>query len=458
MYEIDFHKPVRVHFCGIGGVSMSALAELLQSEGFRVSGSDMNESQMTRQLEENGITIRIGQRAENITDDIDLVVYTAAIADDNPELSEARRRGLPVISRAQLLGQLMKNYRCPLAIAGTHGKTTTTSMISEMLMAAGTDPTIHVGGILPSIGGNLRIGGRDYFVSEACEYTDSFLQFFPRISVVLNIEEDHLDYFADIHAIRRSFRKFMELLPEDGLLIINGDIADLDELTGGLRCRVVTFGTDASSDYSPADISFDESGRGQYRLVHDGEDCVVKLGVVGMHNILNSLAALAVTDALDIDRDTALEALRAFHGAARRFELKGKLGGITIMDDYAHHPTEIRTTLTAALNYPHKKLRCVFQPHTYTRTKAFLADFADALSLADEVILADIYAAREKNTIGISSRDLEALMKEKGCNVHYFPYFDDIENHLLTHAEDGDLILTMGAGDIYKVGEKLLGT
>ena len=457
MYEIDFHRPVRVHFLGIGGVSMSALAELLMTEGFTVSGSDISESKMTRMLEENGIRVFIGQRAENISDDIGLVVYTAAIADDNPELAEAKRRGLPVISRAQLLGQLMKNYRCPLAIAGTHGKTTTTSMISEALLAAGVDPTIHVGGILPSIGGNLRVGGREYFVSEACEYTDSFLQFFPRFEVILNIEEDHLDYFADIRAIRRSFRRFMELLPEDGTLVINGDIQDLDELTEGLRCRIITFGSTASSDYSPEDISFDEKGCGQYKLKHGSDSCEVKLGVVGMHNIMNSLATLAVTDALDIGRETVLESLNAFHGAARRFELKGKLGGITIMDDYAHHPTEIRSTLNAALKYPHNKLRVVFQPHTYTRTKAFLHDFADALSVADEVLLADIYAAREKNTIGISSRDLEALMKEKGCDVHYFPYFDDIENWLITHAQDGDLILTMGAGDIYRVGEKLLG-
>nr|MCR4642070.1 UDP-N-acetylmuramate--L-alanine ligase [Lachnospiraceae bacterium] len=297
----------------------------------------------------------------------------------------------------------------------------------------------------------------DYFVAEACEYTDSFLQFFPRISVVLNIEEDHLDYFADIHAIRRSFRHFMELLPEDGTLIINGDIPQLNELTDGLRCHVVTFGSGSASDYSPADISFDENGCGHYRLQHAGENCSVSLGVVGMHNILNSLATLAVTDVLGVSRDTSLEALAAFRGAARRFEFKGKLGGITVMDDYAHHPTEIRATLTAAQNYPHKKLRLVFQPHTYTRTKAFLSEFAEVLAMADEVILADIYAAREKNTIGISSKDLQEQMRKNGKEALYFPYFDDIETWLLTHAEDGDLILTMGAGDIYKVGEKLLG-
>ncbi|MBR5421994.1 MAG: UDP-N-acetylmuramate--L-alanine ligase [Lachnospiraceae bacterium] len=455
MYEIDLNKPVNVHFIGIGGISMSGLSRLLLSRGFKVSGSDAKESALTEELREKGIVVSIGQAAENIPDQCDFVVYTAAISPENPEYAAAAERKIPMLSRAQLLGQLMKNYRTPIAVAGTHGKTTTTSMVSEILLNAGTDPTLAVGGILKSIGGNLRIGRGDHFVLEACEYTNSFLEFFPRISIVLNIEEDHLDFFKDINDIRASFKRFMELLPEDGCLIVNNSIPALEELTGSLKCPVIRFGE--GGDYHPSDISFDEQGRASYIMHHGEESVPVKLGVVGKHNVYNSLSAIALADYLGIDRKISLDTLKDFTGSDRRFEHKGELGGISIIDDYAHHPTEIRATLSSALNLAHRKLFCVFQPHTYSRTKAFLKEFADALSAADEVILADIFAAREKNTIGISSRDLQKALKDKGCDAHYFPYFDDIETYLLEHAEAGDIILTMGAGDIYRVGERLLG-
>ncbi|MCR5250276.1 MAG: UDP-N-acetylmuramate--L-alanine ligase [Lachnospiraceae bacterium] len=462
MYQIDFQKPIRVHFIGIGGISMSGLARILQTEGFSVSGSDRQDSELLTPLRELGIEVQIGQRAENITDDIGLVVYTAAISHDNPEFAEAEKRGLPMMSRATLLGQIMKNYRVPIAVSGTHGKTTTTSMISEILMAAGCDPTLNIGGVLKSIDSNTRIGGRDYFVAEACEYTNSFLEFFPRIGIILNIEEDHLDFFKDLDDIRHSFRRFAGLLPEDGCLILGGSVPDRDAFCSGLRCRVVTFGEEEGCDYRPEEIRFDENGLGSYTLVHrtkDGstERFAVSLSLPGRHNITNSLAALAASDELGLSRETALAALARFDGPRRRFEKKGELGGITIMDDYAHHPTEIRATLKAASNVPHKTLRCVFQPHTYTRTKAFLDEFADALCLADEVILTDIYAAREKNTVGISSVDLQKKLREKGKDALYFSYFDDIETYLLGHAEAGDLILTMGAGDVCRIGDRLLG-
>ena len=457
MYEIDFNHPVKVHFLGIGGISMSGLARILLSEGFSVSGSDMKGSELTDELLSLGAQIYIGQKAENISEDIDLAVYTAAISADNPEIIEVRRRGIPELTRAQLLGQLMKNYKMPINIAGTHGKTTTSSMISEILLHAGVDPTITVGGMLKSIGGNLHIGKGDYFVAEACEYTNSFLSFFPRMEVILNIEEDHLDFFKDIEDIRASFKRFMELLPADGCLIVNGGIDRLSELTAGVRCPVITYGDSESYDYHASDISFNATGFGIYTCCHGTEHFTVRLGVPGIHNVYNSLAAIALCDRLGIDRNVILSSLEAFSGTDRRFEKKGELYGITVMDDYAHHPTEIKATLEAAKNYPHKELYLVFQPHTYSRTKAFLHEFADALSLADHVVLTDIYAAREKNTIGISSADILKLLTEKGADARYYRYFDEVETYLLEHCQSGDMILTMGAGDVYRIGEKLIG-
>jgi UDP-N-acetylmuramate--alanine ligase len=458
MYQINFNNPIHVHFMGIGGISMSGLAEILIDEGFSVSGSDSKKSPLTQHLVSMGAKINYPQMASNITDDIDLVVYTAAISKDNPEFVEAQQKNIPMITRAELLGQIMKNYDMPIAISGTHGKTTTTSMISEILLAANADPTLSIGGILKSIGGNIRVGQSEYFVTEACEYTNSFLSFFPKISIVLNIEEDHLDFFKDINDIRHSFRRFADILPSDGFLIINKGIDKLDEFTKGLGCNIVTFGKDNSADYSYTDVTFDELGRGSYTLLKKGvKSGTVKLGVVGEHNILNSLSVLALMDILEIDNTTVLKALENFHGTDRRFELKGTVGGITILDDYAHHPTEIKATLKAASNYPHKTLWCVFQPHTYTRTKAFLGDFAKALTLADKVVLADIYAAREKNTIGISSKDLQSEIEKLGTECYYFPSFDEIENFLLENCINGDLLITMGAGDVVKIGENLLG-
>ena len=457
MYEVDFKKPIWVHFMGIGGISMSGLAEILLSEGFEVSGSDVKASPLTEKLTELGAKIAIGQRAENIKDGMQLLVYTAAISPDNAEFQEAQKKGIPMLKRAELLGQIMKNYRMPIAVSGTHGKTTTTSMISEILLGADKDPTITVGGMLKDINGNLKIGGPDFFVAEACEYTNSFHSFFPKVAVILNIEEDHLDFFKDINDIRASFRHFAELLPEDGTLIINADIDDYREITEGLKCSVITYGSDESADYYPSDITYDEFGHGCYTLHSKAGDEKISLSVVGLHNVYNSLAAMAVSDLAGVERDCAVEALGKFTGTDRRFEKKGEIGGVTIIDDYAHHPTEIKATLAAAKNYPHKKLIVVFQPHTYTRTKAFLDEFADALSAADIVVLTDIYAAREKNTIGISSKDLLAKIEEKGKTAYYFSYFDDAENFILLHSDPGDLLLTVGAGDVYQIGEHLLG-
>lgn len=458
MYQIDFNKPEAIHFIGIGGISMSGLAEILLDEGFTVTGSDAHESDLTRHLEAKGARVAYGQRAENITDDIDVVVYTAAVHPDNPEFIRAREKGLPILTRAELLGQMMKNYENAIAVSGTHGKTTTTSMITEILLCADTDPTISVGGILNSISGNIRVGGPDLFVTEACEYTNSFLSFYPTTAVILNIEADHLDFFKDLRDIRHSFRLFAEKLPEKGLLVINKDIDHMEDIIEGLPCKVITFGKNEESRYQAKNIRFDELARASYELYVDGEEIdTVTLGVSGEHNVYNSLSAAAVCHELGISMEMIKKGLKRFTGTNRRFEKKGELSGVTIIDDYAHHPQEIRATLETAKHYPHKKLWVVFQPHTYTRTRAFLDEFAESLSLADEVILSDIYAARETDNLGISSRDIAERIEKMGVKVHYIPSFEEIETFILENCIHGDLLITMGAGDIVKVGENLLG-
>ncbi len=458
MFQIDFEKPTFIHFIGIGGISMSGLAEILMKEGFSISGSDTQRSELTRRLEENGAKVAYGQRAENITEEIDVVVYTAAVHPDNPEYAECVRRGIPMLSRAELLGQLMRNYRCSIAIAGTHGKTTTTSMVSEILLAANADPTITVGGMLHSIGGNIRVGGSDVFVAEACEYTNSFLSFYPNVAVILNIEADHLDFFKDIEDIRHSFRLFARRLNADGVLVINSDIRDYKEITAGLDCRVITVGNAPESDYRVDDITFDAYARPSFTVLEQGNALGrMTLCVPGRHNVYNALAAIAVARELGISGEEISRGLTAFTGTDRRFEKKGEIGGVTVIDDYAHHPQEIAATLATAKHVPHRKLWCVFQPHTYTRTKAFLDEFAEALSAADEVILARIYPARETDNLGISSFDIADRIDRLGTPVHCFETFDEIETFILENCSTGDLLITMGAGDIVKVGERLLG-
>ncbi|MGI6007001.1 MAG: UDP-N-acetylmuramate--L-alanine ligase [Ruminococcus sp.] len=459
MYAIDFSKPMHIHFIGIGGISMSGLAEILLEENFKISGSDAKKSPLTTSLEEKGAVIFYGQRASNIDPSTDLVVYTAAIHPDNPEYQEALRLGLPMLTRAQLLGQIMKNYDVPIAVSGTHGKTTTTSMISHILLAADCDPTISVGGILPAIHGNIRVGNSETFITEACEYTNSFHSFFPKISIILNMDADHLDFFKDIEDIRRSFRKFAQLLPQDGTLIINSDTPEYTTVTDGLNCQIITYGLDnPDARYRAENIVYDKMGHPTFDCIKDHQKTATySLKVPGIHNVSNALASIALAELLGISSEKIQEGFFTFTGTDRRFQYKGEIGGVTVIDDYAHHPTEIKATLTSAHQYPHKKLWCVFQPHTYTRTKALLSDFAHALTLADEVVLCDIYAAREKNTLGISSVDLQREIQKLGTPCQYFPTFDEIENFLLENCTQGDLLITMGAGDVVTIGEKLLG-
>lgn len=457
MYSLNFEEPIHVHFIGIGGISMSGLAEILLEEGFTISGSDAKQSALTDSLAQKGATIYIGQKASNLSIRPALVVYTAAIREDNEEFKAAVDAGIPMLSRAELLGQIMDNYEKSIAVAGTHGKTTTTSMISQILLVAKADPTISVGGILEAIGGNIRVGGSEVFITEACEYTNSFLHFHPKYSIITSVEAEHLDFFKDIDDIRRSFHEFAGNTAHDGVLIINGQIAALDQITNNLSCSVTTYGLCENDDFYAKNITYNDHACGTYTLMHKTEDLgTVSLSVPGRHNVSNSLAAIALCLNLGLPLDVIKKGLLQFGGTKRRFEYKGTKNGITVIDDYAHHPTEVAATLTAARNYPHGRIICVFQPHTYSRTKAFLSDFARVLSMADIVVLADIYAAREKNTIGISSKDLLEELQKNGQESYYFPSFDEIEKFLSEKCINNDLLITMGAGDVYLIGEHLL--
>ncbi len=458
MYKINFDTPVKVHFIGIGGISMSAIAEILISKGFSVSGSDAHESELTDKLTNLGAYIIYGQSDQNITNDIDVVVYTAAINPENPEFKACISHNIPMLTRAEMLGQIMEHYKTAIGVSGTHGKTTTTSMLSHIFLEEDSDPTILVGGILNSIHGNLRIGSSETFLTEACEYTNSFLSLSPTTAVILNVKEDHLDFFKDIDDIRHSFREYAKLVPEDGYLIINSGISKLESITNGVKCNIITFGLDSKiSYYSAGNIEYDEFACPSYDLLKQGKKlCRISLNVTGLHNVSNSLAAVAAAHVNGVDLDTIVRGLQSYTGTNRRFELKGTLNGVTIIDDYAHHPDEINATLEAAKKYPHRDIWCVFQPHTYSRTKSLMNEFAKSLSVADKVVLADIYAARETDNLGISSETLMHEIKKYNPNAYYFDSFEKIQNFLLENCINGDLLITMGAGDVVKIGENLL--
>lgn len=459
MFQISYDKPANLYFIGIGGISMSGFAELLSSKGFHIKGSDSHESPITKHLESIGIDVYYGQKASNIPEDTDLVVYTAAISEDNPEYMEAVRRGLPMMVRAEMIGQVMKNYSNTIAVSGTHGKTTATSILTHIYMAAELDPTVTVGSILDIINGNIRIGNSQNWIMEACEYTNSFLHFNPSTAIILNVEEDHLDFFKDIDDIRNSFHLFAKKLPEDGLLVIDKGIEKIETITDGLSCKVLTYSiTDSSADFYADNISFNENGFGMFDLYVSGKYIEhFELSVVGKHNISNSLAAICVSYAQKVDIKAIREGLKSFRGAERRFQKKGEINGITVIDDYAHHPSEIDATLNAAANYPHNRLVCVFQPHTYTRTKNFLKEFARSLTKADVIIVTDIYAAREKDTGEVSSKDLYNELKKLKAEAYYISSFDDIKNFILENCINGDMLITMGAGDVVSIGDDLLG-
>ena len=458
MFEIDLQTPCTIYFIGIGGISMSGFARLFHENGFSVKGSDSQESKITKQLSSLGINIVYGQRSENITEDIDLVVYTAAIHPDNPEFVAAKEKKIPMMERASMVGQVMKNYKTAIGISGTHGKTTTTSMLTHVFLEAEKDPTISVGGILDAIQGNIRIGHSENFITEACEYTNSFLKFHPTAEIILNIDADHLDFFKDINDIRHSFHEYAMLLPQDGVLVINQEIPELIDFTKELNCQVITYGFNADADYSAENVHFDENGYGVFELVHKGKPTgdTIHLSVIGAHNISNALSVIALSLYYGVSMEDIKKGLKAFKGTERRFEIKGSFNGVTVVDDYAHHPTEIEATLTAAEKFPHKHLWLVFQPHTYSRTRSLLKEFAQVLSHAENIILADIYAAREADPGDISSRTLQAEIQKSGKEAYYFSSFEEIEKFLQKKCVDGDLLITMGAGNVVNIGEDLI--
>ncbi|OLR54751.1 UDP-N-acetylmuramate--L-alanine ligase [Hornefia porci] len=455
---IDLKKYRNIHCIGIGGVGLSAIAEILVARGYRVSGSDMKPSEMTEKLKKSGITIYIGHRAENV-ENADLIIYSAAIAEENPEIIRAREKNIPLASRAEILGTLMDEYESSVAISGTHGKTTTTSMVSLVLEAAGLEPTILVGGQLDEIGGNVKVGNSPYFVTEACEYRDSFLQLRPKIEVILNIDSDHLDYFKDIDHIVRSFDKFARAVPEDGRIIAYDSNPFVSEVIKG-HANVVTYGYNENSTYHISEVRFNSEGMPSFSVSHNGVKLEhVQLNVPGEHNILNAAAAFACCHVLGVNAALIAGTLESYHGTQRRFDIIGTTDrGVKVVDDYAHHPTEIRATLSAAHNIPHRKLWCLFQPHTYTRTLALFDQFADAFEQTDVLILADIYAAREKDIYNISSEKLAAEIRREHPDkeVYYMDSFEKIADYVREHAENGDVVITMGAGDIYKAGKMIM--
>lgn len=446
-----------IYFIGIGGISMSGLAEILASRGHQVSGTDVKETAVTKHLQSLGIHINFGHRAENITDDITLVVYTAAIHDDNPELRAAHEKGIRIMDRAHLLGQIMDEYHDSVAVSGTHGKTTTTSMVSEILLAVEKDPTITVGGILPTIGSNLRIGNSPYFVAEACEYFDSFLQFNPFIAIILNVESDHLDYFKTLENIRRSFHAFAQRVPDNGLLVISEKIDHVEELTDGLTCHVETFGLSEKANWRAENIVHEADGRNSFDVYHNGAFfTTIHLHIPGEHNITNALAAIGASAFLGAAPEDCVKGLHHYTGTERRFQLKGKKDGITVIDDYAHHPTEIKAALAAAQNVQHNTTWCVFQPHTFSRTRFLFDEFGEAFGDADEIIIADIFAARETDDGTVSAAQLAERIAQTGKSARYVGDFAAIEAYLREHCKSGDLLMTVGAGDVYKIGENFL--
>lgn len=440
------------HLIGIGGVSMSPLAEVLAGMGLLIDGSDMNESDKAAHLRSLGIQVKIGHAAENLERDTDFVVRTAAVHDDNPEIAAARERGIPVFERTEAWGAIMRDYKNALCIAGTHGKTTTTSMSTHILMAAHRDPTVMIGGTLPLLHAGHRVGKGDTIVMESCEYYNSFHAFLPTVAVILNIEADHLDFFRDLEDVKSSFRKFASLVPETGCIVANYDDKNTMDALRPLNRPLLTFGLSERADVLAANIER-LGARTDFDLIYKGENLGrVSLRVPGLHNVKNALAAAAAALCLGVDATAITYGLAGFTGAGRRFEFKGKYQGADVYDDYAHHPGELKALIDAVEPLGYQRVIYVFQPHTYTRTKALFPDFVEQLGRIEHLYLAPIYAAREKNTIGISSADLAREIP----GAKYFDSFEAIEQELRENASPGDLILTVGAGDVYKLGEALV--
>lgn len=451
-------KYKRIHFIGIGGVSMSGICELLIDENkFKISGSDNNKTAITEKLEKKGVKIYNGHSEKNIEENIDLVIYTAAIKEDNEELKKAKNLGIKTMTRSEFLGKLMKKYKYPLCIAGTHGKTTTSSLVSEVFLNTDKNPTISIGGILSSINGNLKIGEKEFFILETCEYCNSFLDFSPHSAIILNIDLDHLDYFQNLKEIYNSFKNFAKLIPDDACLIINSDIENYEYVTEGLKCKVITYGKDKKAMWQAKEIKYNEKGQGSYKAILNNEEMYdIQLSVCGEHNIYNSLAVCGLCNFYNIEKEKIEKGLKNFKGTKRRFEYKGEFNGVKVIDDYAHHPTEILTTIDSAKKQKYKTLWCVFQPHTFSRTKGLLKEFAKSFIESDKIIVLDIYSAREKDTKEVHAKDLVEELKTLNKNAYYMENFEMCKNFLKENCEKGDMVITVGAGNINELSEMLI--
>lgn len=454
---INFNDIKHIHFIGIGGIGNSAIAEILINKGIKVSGSDLRENKITKRLAEKGATIYKGHNKSNL-ENPDLIVYSSAVGEDNEERIEGKNLNIPELNRAEVLGSLMELYKRSIAISGTHGKTTTTSMVTSILSSLDLNPTSLIGGNLDSIKGNVLIGDNDdIFITEACEYKENFLNLKPSYGIILNIEEDHLDYYEDLEHIIESFVNFSKNIKSDGALIINNDDYNTKRIHQYIDTQIITIGITQESDYQGKNITFDNFGFPTFDIFYKGElltKCSLK--VPGMHNIYNALSAIALSHIFISDIKKITEGILTFKGVHRRFEIMGDCNGAMIIDDYAHHPTEVKATLSTAKKLDKQRKICVFQPHTYSRTKELLLEFATAFNDADEIIVLDIYAAREKNTFNISSKDLVNEIKKEQKNVHYIDSIDNCETYLRDRINEDDLVIMLGAGSIRTLSENLI--
>ena len=454
--ELNIKEYKHIYMIGIGGISMSGIAEILVKWGYQVSGSDGTQSSQTDWLESNGVHVNIGHDANNITKDIDLVVYTAAIHEDNPEIVKAKELNIPVVERGFFLGEITKLFKDTIGIAGTHGKTTTTSMVALAFLEANLDPSIQVGAVLSNINGNYRVGHSDYFIIEACEYCESYLSFQQRSAIVLNIDDDHLDYFGNIDNIQKSFEKYVNHLPNDGYLVLNADDERCYALRDYTNANVITIGSGQFADWWYEDLEFDEEGCPSYSAYYKGTNKgTVKLNVTGVHNVMNSLACIALCDAYGISFDTTVAALAKFGGASRRLEYKGMFNGARVYDDYGHHPTEILATARGLNNKKFNESWVVFEAHTYSRLAGHLKEFAHSLSGFNHIIVMDIYAAREVNTYDIHESDLINELKKINKEAIHISDYDEIVKYLKDNVKENDVILTLGAGNVTKIATLL---
>jgi len=455
MPHIKDYKGKRAHMIGIGGSSMSGLAGMLQKAGLTVTGSDGTASYMTKMLENQGIPVHIGHSAENVHG-ADLIIYSAAISAENPERAEAARLNIPQMERATLLGQLMEGYRHAINVCGTHGKTSTTSMIAEALLDAGLDPTVHIGGQLDYIGGSTRVGSHETFVVEACEFNASFLQFHPTVAVVTNIEEDHLDFYKDLDDICRAFDRFFALLPEDGVCIGNGDDPCVLQALARCKAKTITYGMGEDNQWRPMNLVYDETGCAGFDFAFEGKPLAhVQLHVPGEFNVMHALATMAACMHVGAAPEIVAKSLEGFAAPHRRFELTGTVCGVKLYTDYGHNPAEMHSALENAAHQPHGRLFAVMQPHTYSRVKTLFKDYIHCCDLADEILITDIFAAREKDPGDIHATMLVDAMKAEGLPVHYTPTFDDAEKFLRENWQPGDLVITMSCGDIHLLNQQI---